>query len=82
MSITYLWEDLDAKLLTPGQSLGFPENFGVYRFKLANGKVGGIKIESAAGQQKKLRADTPILEKLNFFTLITIKFSGQINNFE
>ena len=30
---------------------GSPENCGVYRFKLAIGKVGGIKIESAAGQR-------------------------------
>ena len=52
MGITSLWEDLEAKLLTPGQFLGFPENFGVKRFKLAIGKVGGIKIESVAGRQK------------------------------
>ena len=29
-----------------------PENFGVWRFKLAMWKVDGIKIESAAGRQK------------------------------
>ena len=32
---------------------GSPEKFGVERFKRAIGKVGGIKIESAAGRQKK-----------------------------
>ena len=30
---------------------GSPEKFGVERFKLTIGKVGGIKIESAAGRQ-------------------------------
>ena len=31
---------------------GTPENFEVYRFKLAMWKVGGIKIETAADRQK------------------------------
>ena len=36
---------------------------------VAIGKIGGIKIESAAGRQKKLPAAIEFREKLNFFTL-------------
>ena len=32
---------------------GSPENFGVLRFRLAIGKVGGIKIEAAKDRQKR-----------------------------
>ena len=37
--------------------------------KRAIGKVGGIKIESAAGRQKKTRAAMEFPEKRKFFTL-------------
>ena len=52
IGITSLWEDLEDKLLTPGQLLGYPRKpWGItvqtsYAYMW---KVGGIKIESAAG---------------------------------
>ena len=48
IGIATLWEDLDIKLFTPG-FLGF---LGIKQFKIAIGKIGGIKIESAGGRNK------------------------------
>ena len=46
---------------------GTPENFGVQRFKLAMWKVGGIKIETAAGRQKVFACRHANLWKMEFF---------------
>ena len=67
IGITSVWEDLDDKLLTPGQLQGYPWKLCVWRFKLAMWKVGGIKIESAAGRQKFLPKWNGTLWKMENF---------------
>ena len=49
-------------------------NFAVYRFKLAIGKVDGIKIKSAAGRQKNWRANTQLRNKWKFFRKLLRQF--------
>ena len=48
MGITSLWEDLEAKLLKPGQLFGYPWLL----WGITVGKVGGIKIKSKAVGQR------------------------------
>ena len=58
---------MKAKLLTQGQLLGYPENFGVKRFKLAMWKVNGIEIETTAGRQKNSPKQNGSWGKTEFF---------------
>ena len=60
---------LEADEMTPGQLYETPENFRVYRPKLAIWKVGGIKIERTRAQSFFLGTDKEISQNRKFFTL-------------